>query len=82
MCFVIVPALHSRRPPEIARVGFFTRTKLPGVFCAVPDLLAVVAVVALPLLLSLPKTLGKKQNMPGNLVRVKNPTRAISGGRL
>ena len=51
-----------------------------GVFCVFPDVfLAVVAVVALPLLLLLPKTPGTTQNTPGNLVRVKNYTRTISG---
>ena len=68
-------------PSEIARVGFFTRTKLPGGFGGPGGgFLVVVAVVALPLLLSLPKTPGKTPKPPGNLVRVENFTRTISGG--
>ena len=41
--------------------------------------LVVVAVVALPLFLLLLKTPPGPPKPPGNLARVKNPTRAISG---
>ena len=44
--------------------------------------LVVVAVVALPLLLLLLKPPPGPPKPPGNLVRVENPTRAISGGFL
>ena len=67
-------------PPEIVRVRFSTRTKLPGGFgCPGGVFLIVVAIIALPLLLLLPKTPGKAPKPPGNLVRVENFTRTISG---
>ena len=79
----IGPAINEKNPSEIARVGFCIRTKLPGgVGGPGAGFLAVVAIVSLPLLLSSPQTPRKTQNTPGKLVRVKNPTRAISGGRL
>ena len=49
---LIVPAINERNPPDIARVGFSTRTKLPGGFGGPGGVfLVVVAAVALPLLL-------------------------------
>ena len=70
-------------PSEIARVGFSTRTKLLGGFGGPGGgFLVVVAVVALPLFLLLLKPPPGPPKPPGNLVRVENPTRAISGGCL
>ena len=56
---------------------------MPGGFGAFPVVfLVVVAAVALPLLLLLPKTPGKTPKPPGKLACVENLTRAISGGPL
>ena len=72
-------------PPEIARVRFSTQANLPGgfgVFAGVFLVVVVVAVVALPLLLLVPKTPGKTPKPPGKLACVENLTRAISGGAI
>ena len=81
---VILQSLHSvRDPPEIARVNLSTRTNLPGGFGGIGDyVLIVVAVVALPLFLLLLKTPPGPPKPPGNLARVENHTRAISGAGL
>ena len=77
----IVRALNWRTPPEIARVGFSTQTKLPGGFGGPGgSFLVVVAAVALPLLLLLLEPPPGPPKPPGNLVRVENSTQAISGG--
>ena len=53
-------------PPEIARVGFYARTNLPGGFGVFPGgFFVVVAVAALPLLLLLQKPPGKTPKPPG-----------------
>ena len=69
--------------PEIARVGFFTRAKLPGGFGGPGGVFsnnrnsgkATTATTT-------KKTPPGPPKPPGNLARVENHTRAISGGGL
>ena len=79
----VVPARNSRPPPEIARVSFSTRTKLPGGFggpgggfCNNRNSGKATTATTTK------KTPPGPPKPPGNLARVENHTRAISGAGL
>ena len=69
-------------PSEIARVGFSTRPKLPGGFGGPGDFSNNRSSGKATTVTTAKKTPPGPPKPPGNLVRVENPTRAISGGLL